>query len=196
MLDIGCGNGRFLLEMKQLGWQAEGVEFNDRAIEICHNNGLKVHKGDLKSANFPDDSFDLITARHLIEHVPEPDKFLEEVARILRPGGIVNIRTPNGNALGRILFRKFWFANDIPRHLFLFTPKSLDKLARKYGLVRKTLQLHPSKKVFLNSIDYALNLEPQSSKKKKLRRSFARIYEWLAALVCRGDEIYVVYTKK
>jgi len=195
MLDIGCGNGRFLVEMNRLGWNGEGVEFNETAVTICRNHGLNVFQGDLHSAGYDDNSFDLITARHLIEHVPDPVGFIKEVVRILKPGGTLNIRTPNRSSLGRTLFGKYWFGNEIPRHLFLFNIAALDYLASREGLVRKEYRINTSPKLFLNSIDYLLKLKSESSKKMKLRRMLAKPFVRLAQLLRRGDEIHVLYVK-
>lgn len=195
MLDIGCGNGRFLVEMNSIGWQGEGVEFNEEAVKICRNHGINVFQGDLHSAGYADNYFDLITARHLIEHVPNPTEFIKEGARILKPGGTLNICTPNRNSLGRILFGKFWFGNEIPRHLFLFNIKTLDYLASSEGLIRKEYRINTSPKLFLNSLDYLFKLKPESSKKMKLRRLLAKPFVWFAKLLGRGDEIHVLYVK-
>ena len=64
-----------------------------------------------------------LSARHLIEHLPDPNSFMAEVARILRPGGYFYVRTPSSKALGRKLFGKYWYPNDVPRHLVLFSPR-------------------------------------------------------------------------
>ena len=83
LLDVGCGNGRYLRTMRSLGWQAEGVELNRQSAAFCRSSGLTVHHGDLASARFPSASFDVITARHVIEHIPTPHQFMAELARLL-----------------------------------------------------------------------------------------------------------------
>ncbi|MFO7885366.1 MAG: class I SAM-dependent methyltransferase [Desulfobacteraceae bacterium] len=133
-LDIGCGNGRFISSMNSLGWKFEGVEFSPVATDICHKLGLKVFQGELKDANFEDESFDIISARHLIEHIPNPADLFEEIGRVLKPKGYLIIRTPNSKALGRKWFGTNWFPDDIPRHLILFNSKNLNLLAEKYNL--------------------------------------------------------------
>ncbi len=194
-LDIGCGNGFLLQKLKDVGWNAEGVEFNKIAANNCLKMGLKVHHGDLKSAHFPDDTFNLITASHVIEHIQDPDMLLKEGARILTPGGQLLIRTPNSNALARKWFGKYWYADDVPRHLIIFSPENLDVLAKKNGLRRVYMRLYTSPKNILNSLDYKINNRGKPSKKKKLRRLIAKLYVFLALLTRRGDEIYVIYEK-
>lgn len=195
LLDVGCGNGRFLGHMKALGWQAEGVEFSSDGVAACSRAGLDVHHGDLASADFADERFDAITARHVIEHVPDPHAFVAELARILKPGGTLVIETPNADALGRGWFGPHWFANEVPRHLFLFTPAALDTLGTRYGLVRQSLYLETSPKILLNSIDYATSHNGRPSRKSRLKRLLARLYVGQANRTGQGDIIHVRYVK-
>lgn len=197
LLEIGCGNGQFLLRLKQLGWECEGIDFNEVAVKICRSQGLKVYHGDLESAGLGDCSYDIIMASHVIEHLPNPDTFFREVARILKPkpGHQLIIKTPNSEALGRKWFGKYWFANDVPRHLILFSPYNLDILATRHGLRRIQLQLNTTPKYILNSIDYRFGNKGKPSKKCKGRRLLAKIYVLAAKLTGKGDEIRAVYEK-
>jgi 2-polyprenyl-3-methyl-5-hydroxy-6-metoxy-1,4-benzoquinol methylase len=195
LLDVGCGNGSFLLNMQQLGWQVEGVEFNDTAVGICRQHGLQVHHGDLASANLPDDSFDLVSARHLIEHVPDPHAFMADMVRVTRPGGCIHLRTPNTGALGRRLFGEYWYANDAPRHLIMYNRDNLDRLAAQHGLRRRLLRTLVRPKLFLNSMDYRTGQQGKPSRKRKLRRLLAKLYIPAARLCRAPDELFVVYEK-
>ena len=194
-LDIGCGNGKFIHTMNSLGWEFEGVEISPLAVNVCREAGLKVFHGDIEAASFEDNTFDLVSARHVIEHVPNPKHFVGEIARILKKRGRLVIRTPNNQALGRKWFGTYWYANDVPRHLVLFRPANLRMLTKRYGLRLVTEKTFTTPKNILNSWDYmTLNLG-KPSKKRKLRRIFARLYVVLATVTCRGDEVFAVYEK-
>ena len=196
-LDIGCGNGKFLIKLRALGWEVQGVEFNAGAVEVCRESGLSVSHGDLHAAEFPDESFDMVSARHLIEHLPDPNRFMAEVARILKPGGYLYIRTPSSKALGRKIFGKYWFPNEVPRHLVLFSPANLALLAQRHGLAKGRVKIQTSPKFVLNSIDYAFGRQKETSKKSSLRRLFARLlYVWPAYLTGLGDEIVAIFEKE
>ncbi len=195
LLDVGCGNGRFLGNMQALGWQAEGVEFSADGVEVCRRAGLKVHHGDLASAAFADGSFDVVTVRHVIEHIPDPHAFIAELARILKPGGTLIVETPNADALGRGWFGPNWFANEVPRHVFLFSPAALDALGMQHGLARQGLRLETSPKIVLNSIDYATANQGRPSRKSRLRRLLARLYVRQAERSGRGDIIHASFMK-
>ena len=194
-LDVGCGNGRYLRRMNSLGWQCEGVEFNGTAVNVCRQAGLKVFHGELKNAHFGDDTFDLVTARQLIEHLPDPKDFVREVTRILKPGGRFVLITPNNLSLGKKLFGKRWFANEVPRHLVLFNAASLSMLLAnfRYSLVRS--QTSSSPKMLLNSWDYLVDNRSRPSRRNKVKRFVARPVAFLAALCNRGDILHMVFEK-
>jgi len=196
MLDVGCGNGRFLRKMAALGWACEGLDFSETAVSLCRAAGLNVRRGDLSSAGLDDARFDLVTARHVIEHVPDPADFLREAARILKPGGRLLIQTPNSAALGRPWFGAYWFANDIPRHLVLFARTNLDRLAAGVGLAPLEHKTFTTPKIFLNSLDYRLRKTGKPSRKSRWRRMAAKSYVLAARLTGRGDELYLVYEKR
>lgn len=195
MLDVGCGNGRFLNSMRGFGWDVEGVEFSEAGVTAARLSNLKVHHGDLASANFADGSFDLVTARHVIEHIPQPHPFMAELVRILRPGGRLVIETPCSTALGRQWFNTHWYANDVPRHLFLFSPDNLERLATGHGLRKSALLLETTPKIFLNSLDYIIGNRGKPSKKIAWRRFLARTYVRLAERRGRGDTMQMTFTK-
>ena len=196
LLDVGCGNGRYLDGMKKLGWQTQGVEFNASAVEVCKLSGLTVHHGDLFSAHFESNSFEVINVSHVIEHVPNPVAFFTELARVLKPNGLLVIKTPNSMALGRRFFNTNWYANDVPRHLYLFSHQNLLVLANSCGLKMQQFKTSSTPKIILNSLDYVAENTKTPSKKVKWKRLLARLYVWLAQYKQQGDEIIVVFTKQ
>ncbi len=195
MLDVGCGNGRFLNSMRIFGWDVEGVEFSEAGVTAARLSDLKVHHGDLASANFADGSFDLVTARHVIEHIAEPHPFMAELVRVLRPGGRLVIETPCSTALGRQWFNTHWYANDVPRHLFLFSPDNLERLGTSHGLRKTALLMETTPKIFLNSLDYIIGNRGKPSKKIAWRRFLVRTYVRLAQRQGRGDTMQMSFTK-
>ena len=136
LLDVGCGDGAFVSYMTHLGWQAEGVDPDAAAIEGARTAGLDVTEGTLAAIDDAEHVgvYDAITMSHVIEHVHDPEEELERVHRLLRPGGVLWIATPNLEALGHRRFGPDWLGLDPPRHLVLFTHASLDGLIRRGGL--------------------------------------------------------------
>lgn len=135
LLDVGCGNGQFLVQMQQLGWEVAGVEPDPEAVCLAKKHlGSGIFQGTLEKAKFPDDSFDAITMNHVIEHVPNPIELLVECRRDLKPGGKLVVVTPNIRSLVRCLFGKYWSGWEVPLHFFLFSPKALKKCSEQTGL--------------------------------------------------------------
>jgi SAM-dependent methyltransferase len=128
LLDVGCGGGEWLLTMRERGWSVEGCDFDKHAVEVARQRGLKVKCGSLEEQNYPDNSFDAVTLSHVIEHVPDPVRVLGECARILKPGGKLVLFTPNQASLGHWVFGEAWRGLEPPRHLHLFSIKSLRRM--------------------------------------------------------------------
>jgi 2-polyprenyl-3-methyl-5-hydroxy-6-metoxy-1,4-benzoquinol methylase len=131
LLDVGCGSGEWLLFMRGLGWEVAGIDFDQRAVSIAVQNGLKVRCGALEEGNFPTASFDAVVLNHVIEHVPDPVATLLECSRILRPGGKVVLFTPNSSSLGHKLFKTEWRGLEPPRHLHIFSMQSLSLILKQ-----------------------------------------------------------------
>lgn len=138
LLDIGCGNGRFLALAKWLGWDAHGLDPDPMAIEAALRAGHSATLGSLPRTSFSDESFDVVTLSHMIEHAPDPARCLDEVYRLLKPGGRVWIATPNLDGYSRLRFTKDWLALDPPRHLVLFTREALEQACRRAGFANVT----------------------------------------------------------
>jgi SAM-dependent methyltransferase len=95
ILDIGCGQGPALDIFRDKGYQeAIGIALNDEDVSVCRQNGHDVRKMDQSFLEFPDDSFDFVWARHVIEHSTFPFFTLAGFARILVPGGILYLEAP------------------------------------------------------------------------------------------------------
>ncbi len=135
LLDVGCGNGRFLDQMRQLGWKVTGVEPDGAAASVARENlGSQVFECSLEEAELPSGRFDAITMNHVIEHVPDPIGTLRECHRVLKPGGKLVVATPNIKSMGCQAFGAYWRGLEVPRHLHLFCPQSLCMAAERAGL--------------------------------------------------------------
>jgi 2-polyprenyl-3-methyl-5-hydroxy-6-metoxy-1,4-benzoquinol methylase len=142
LLDVGCGDGLFLNRMRKLGWTVDGLDVDAKAIENAKNKyGLTLHRGDLRSARFPENSFDAVTLSHVIEHVPDPVALLLEARRIAKPGAHLVLTTPNNASLGHQKFQAAWLGLDPPRHLQVFSLRALEQLALRADLYLKVVSV-------------------------------------------------------
>jgi 2-polyprenyl-3-methyl-5-hydroxy-6-metoxy-1,4-benzoquinol methylase len=133
LLDVGCQKGEFMYAMQQRGWKVQGVELSARPPNLF---GLPILRGRLEEAALPDAAFDLITLWAVLEHVHDPISVLRAVRRLLAPGGRAVVLVPNFRSIpGRFLRH-----DDVPRHLLMFTPRTLRHAARRCGLrVQRTV---------------------------------------------------------
>ena len=134
-LDLGSGDGRFMLCLERAGWETAGVEFIEKMARYQRESlGLDVRTGDLHSAAFPNEFFDSVTMWSVLEHLYDPVEALREIRRILKPGGIVIAGVPNFASFERAVFGRYWFGLFLPCHLFFFTPASMKKTAEAADL--------------------------------------------------------------
>jgi len=133
LLDVGCGNGGFLMLAQQAGWQVEGLDFDADAVLTARSRGLTVRHGGTEVLDGEHDRFDVITLCHVIEHVHDPRSVLCRLHSLLKPGGTLWLDTPNLDSLGSRRFRANWRDLDPPRHLVIFTASSLRKALRDSG---------------------------------------------------------------
>lgn len=136
ILDIGCGYGFFLHEMKSRGWQVEGVEISQTGRRYAQDTlNIPVHSGQLERLKFPEASFDVITLFYVIEHVPDPVHVMVEVKRILKPGGLVFLRWPHTTPIIKILgpLSRILDLYHTPYHLYDFSPKTMKRLLMLCG---------------------------------------------------------------
>jgi SAM-dependent methyltransferase len=135
VLEVGCAAGDLMVPLRDEGFRVTGVELSEYAATIARTrHHLDVHTGTLADAPLEGKSFDAVIMRNVIEHVPNPMGDLERAASLLRPGGLLTLRTDNVSSLDARLFRGFWYGFDFPRHLTLFSPKTLTACVRSAGL--------------------------------------------------------------
>jgi 2-polyprenyl-3-methyl-5-hydroxy-6-metoxy-1,4-benzoquinol methylase len=140
LLDIGCGSGDFLARMHALGWSVQGLEPDPEAARLAaQRHGLDVRTGTLPHPDFQAGTLDVVTLHHVIEHLHDPEATLREARRLLVPGGLLALATPNIDSLGAKAFGAAWLHWDPPRHLHLFSPRSLAILLERAGFEIVTL---------------------------------------------------------
>jgi SAM-dependent methyltransferase len=151
LVDIGCGDGSFLLEARRAGWTVLGTEVNDRipspGLEIWGSiDGLRVRA-----------PFGCITLWHSLEHLRHPTQALADLARMLVPGGTIVVAVPDSRGWQARLFGRHWLHLDVPRHLFHFGLPSLRAALDQSGLEVVRVWHHEAEYDLFGWIQSALN---------------------------------------
>lgn len=186
-LDVGCGLGLGLAYANQVGCELYATEYDVGALEFVQEHfAVKTHQGDLSSASYPDDFFDFVHISHVIEHVIDPRAYVQEMRRILKPGGILAIGTPD---ISSKLYTWHRWANllrlripdviDGLEHTFIFPKKRLRSLCEEEGLEMVDHYTHNLGEKFSRLIRYQM---PLSKKINRLIQNAFQVNQWI---VCR-----------
>jgi len=176
ILDIGCATGALLAALRDKGWRVTGVEISPSAVYAKNERKLDVRNVPLEENDFPEGSFDVILASHLIEHLNEPKTFLEETYRILKNNGSIFITTPDISGFQSRLFGSRW-RSAIFDHLYLFSRRTLSKMLKTVGF--KVVSCH-------SWGGLAAGVAPKTVK---------RVADFLAKRLNFGD-VMIIYAKK
>ena len=133
ILEIGFGDGSRMERLVASGWQVEGQEVDAVSVANARTRGLNVHEGSLKSCRLAAATYDAIIGSHVIEHVHDPEGMLRECYRLLTPGGILVLYTPNSESYGHRVFAEHWLGLDPPRHLHIFAGDTMAALIQNAG---------------------------------------------------------------
>jgi SAM-dependent methyltransferase len=128
VLDIGCARGDFLHFLEQRYPRMEGVGVDPFASSTVPGR-FQFIQSFVENAHFPPASFDVVMAWAVIEHLPSPSQCFAEVRRILKPGGLFTFLVTNE----RSLHDRWALLEDVPRHLYHFSPKTVRRYAERFG---------------------------------------------------------------
>ena len=206
ILDIGCGSGEFLKLMNYFDWDVYGVEIDEEALSVAKKNinSGTFYNGEFDSVELPDNYFDCISMSHVIEHIKEPYPVLNSIYKKLKKGGTISIATPSILSLGHSIFKQDWRGLEVPRHLNIYSSKSLKK-----ALVDCNFEIIEQKTVC--SIAYFIWTASENIKNSRKGRDvnfisslrfkvyglFFWIYEYIKnkKIPC-GEEIIIIARKK
>lgn len=162
LLDIGCGFGLFLNIAKQRGWEGVGIEICPELAEFARREyNLTILDKSFEEANFPNNSFDVVTLWDVLEHMRHPIESLVRVHHVLKNDGLLAIQCPNIDSFLARLGGPKWGWLTPPDHLYHFTPKSLEETIKRAGFKLASLATWEPLEAFMEGvITYGL---PQTS---------------------------------
>lgn len=158
LLDIGFGEGGLLSVAEKNKWQCYGTELSPQSLEYGAEKGWTVAKDAFADERFSQNGFDVVTLIELIEHVPNPDDFLQTAYKMLRPGGLLYLTTPNTESINRRWLGIDWTVVSPPEHITLFSPAGMKKT-----LARNDFKLKEIRTEGFNPVEIINNLR-QSKK--------------------------------
>ncbi|MGI6574211.1 MAG: methyltransferase domain-containing protein [Fermentimonas sp.] len=134
LLDMGCGTGYFLHAAKERGFTVSGIEKEQKAREYAITKfGLDV-RGEEAFWGIGRESYHVVTLWHVLEHLERLNESIEQIKKVLTNEGVVVIAVPNHLSYDAHFYKERWAAYDIPRHLWHFTPATLEQLLVLHGL--------------------------------------------------------------
>jgi len=140
LLDIGSGAGTFAAYMQNSGWSVTGLEPDeDTRIRAQKDYGIKL-KPSAELFQLVSQTFNVITLWHVLEHVQHLHRYLDEIKRLIKPGGVVIIAVPNHTSFDAVKYKEYWAAYDVPIHLYHFSPASMRTVLGLHGLKLKEMR--------------------------------------------------------
>lgn len=167
ILDVGCGQGRLLLRMSLGGFRNLTGLDPYVADNINYDNNVTINKADLSEFSASGQKFDFIMLHHSLEHMPDQHEALGAITKLLAQDGVLLVRIPLSDSYAWDNYRENWVQLDAPRHLYLHSKKSFQKLADDSGLAIEKIIYDSSKFQFTGSELYKKDIPLISSKKTR-----------------------------
>ena len=194
LLDLGTGTGYFADTMARRGWQVEAIEKSAQAREFARRHfGLEV-KPESALSEYEADRFDVITLWHVMEHLEPLNETWETLHRLLTEKGVLIVAVPNCSSYDAQRYGEYWAAYDVPRHLWHFTPATIQQLASRHGFVMAARHPMPFDAFYVSML---------SEKYRGCRHSFLKgmyvgTLAWFSALARkdRSSSMIYVFRKK
>lgn len=189
LLDIGTGTGYFPAVMQQRGWQVDAVEKNAQAREFARNRfGLEV-KPESALGTMEEGSYDVITLWHVMEHLEHLNETWERLYRLLTPRGVLVVAVPNCSSYDARKYGALWAAYDVPRHLWHFTPDTMQRCGSRHGFALAERYPMPFDAFYVSMLT-----EKQMNRScALLRGGMTGLAAWFSSLVRRDRSSSMIY---
>ena len=201
LLDVGFGGGDLLDAASRAGWIVSGVEVVPAAVNAARQRGIDAVLGTLAQAQYVSESFDVVLATEILEHLIEVGSLLDEIRRVLRKGGMLWITTPHGRGLSARLLGTSWSVIAPPEHVQLFSVRGIRQLLARHGFQAQVATEGTNPQELLNAIRsrpvsstervetaYAVNAYFEG---RPMRRAVKRSVNRTLSLLRLGDSLKV-----
>lgn len=194
LLDIGTGTGYFADTMHRQGWTVEAVEKSASARAFAQEHFSLEVKPEEALTEFAPESFDVITLWHVLEHIEPLNKTFEVLNHLLADNGVLIVAVPNHGSFDAKKYGAYWAAYDVPRHLWHFTPDTIQRFGNKHGFAMTARRPMPFDAFYVSILS-----------ERNMKHSFAFVRgmatglaAWLASLAKkeRSSSMIYVFRKK
>jgi SAM-dependent methyltransferase len=134
LLDVGSGTGHFASVMKESGWVVKGIEINEKARNFSATTFDLEIIAPGNVSELGENSIDCVTMWHVLEHFHDPHRYISDIIKLLKPGGVCLVALPNSGSCDAKYYKEGWAAFDVPRHLWHFDPVTFTDFVRKSGI--------------------------------------------------------------
>jgi len=136
LLDIGAGTGDFLNAARKDGWEITGIEPNSKASDLAKQKNIDLNNDETGLDN---QSFDVITLWHVLEHIPDLQLQISNFKKLLKPNGHLIVAVPNFRSYDAKYYKEFWAAYDVPRHLWHFSKPAISRLFLQENMIVESI---------------------------------------------------------
>lgn len=190
VIDVGCGSGDQMLQLKRSGLRVEGFDTDREAVSIARRRGLDARVEDIDTVDLSDGEYSWIVMSHVLEHMLDPIPTLARLRSALKPGGRILIVVPDVNSPVRFLFGRWWHGWDPPFHLSHFSRSTLRKCLEAAGFTVDRIRSRGDVEDVTRSID----LKAAKNRRHLLLRVALIPIAWLGTLLGRGSYLVAVAT--
>lgn len=152
LLDIGCGPGVFLEEMKKAAFTVLGVDMSAVVVDYCKSKSLQVMRKSIYDSYFKNRKYDIVSAFQVIEHTTDADKFIKKIYPLLRKNGLITLSTPDVDGFIAKIQGTKWFEYYNLEHNYFFTMESIKILLEKNGFEILELYVENGRKINLSYV--------------------------------------------
>jgi SAM-dependent methyltransferase len=199
LLDFGCGGGAYLLRMRRQGWNVVGIDACETVVQQLRGSfGLPALAGSLPNAELAEESFDVITMWHSLEHTHEPLDVLRAAQQLLSSGGKLIVAVPNIDSCAFRWFGQSWNALDLPRHLVHFDPWTLRLMLHRAGFRQIRVRMQRRSGWLRDSARRAVELHARVNwwRRRLQGRTISNFAGWYAYLTRQSDCMIAEAIKK
>jgi len=201
-IDIGCGGGKIVKFMGDLGYESWGTDVSSYGGGVGEKHDLKVVVGDFRCAEIPEDYFEYLYTRHALEHIKDPNTTFRKISELLKKGGVGFISVPNADSLTAKIFGRYWYFLGAPLHVVNYTPKSIRIMLEKNGMEIIKIKVSADYLGLIGSLQAYINRDTDKTSAEGwvmnsiFMKGLGQLIAYVANLINQGSHLQVQFRRK